>query len=269
MTRDGLVMMSDSRTNAGFDQATQARKMFTFVQQGERVFILLTSGNLALAQSVITLIRQDFNEGRGIGAADSLYAASRSVGEQIRRVSALDGPALRKDSMKFNVNILLGGQVRGERPGLCMIYPQGNPLAASKETCYLQIGECKYGKPILDRGISYQETSLEEAAKYALLSMDATIRSNVTVGPPIDISIYRMDTFDITEQRRFKEADPDLSSIHSNWETALRRAVADLPSIDFSNSIPDFYRPKPKNYVPQQDLDLTPTLQAGHPDVED
>jgi putative proteasome-type protease len=256
MTRDGIVMMSDSRTNAGFDQANVARKMYSFVKHGERVIVLLSSGNLALAQSVITLVRQEFNENRGIAVAESLYEAARAVGEQIRKVAALDGAALRKDSMKFNVNILLGGQIRGDRPGLYMIYPQGNPLSASKDACFLQIGECKYGKPILDRGVSYNQTSLEEAAKYALLSMDATIRSNVTVGPPIDLLIYKADEFEVTQQRRFKENDPDLAAIHSQWEQSLRRAVAQLPELDFSQSAPAFYIQKPKHPVLQTVMDL-------------
>src|SRR3954453_20090864 len=193
MTHQGLVLASDSRTNAGYDQVNTCRKMYTFVQEGERVFVVLTSGSLSLTQSVITLLRRDFDAGLGLGAVPSLYDAARVVGNQIRRVSDLDRAALERDDFRFNVHLLLGGQVRGEPPGLYLVYPQGNPLAATEDSPYLQIGECKYGRPILDRGVRYDRTSLEEAAKYALVSLDSTMRSNVTVGPPIDLLVYGKD----------------------------------------------------------------------------
>ncbi len=125
-----------------------------------------------------------------------MYHAARIVGECVRRVSEIDRASLERDSFSFNVNLLLGGQVRGEDPELYLIYPQGNPLQATEDSPYLQLGECKYGRPILDRGIDLA-TSLEVAAKYALLSFDATMRSNVTVGPPIDLLIYRKNSFAI------------------------------------------------------------------------
>ncbi len=180
-------MASDSRTNAGHDQVNVARKMHLFEQPGERVFVLLSSGSLSCTQSIITLLRRDFDQGKGLAQAPSLYDAARIIGEEIRRVSELDRAALERDEFKFNVNLILGGQVRGESPGLFIIYPQGNPLQASEDSPYLQIGETKYGRPILDRGIRFDKTTLEEAAKYALLSLDSTMRSNVTVGPPIDL----------------------------------------------------------------------------------
>jgi putative proteasome-type protease len=116
MTKDGLVMASDSRTNAGYDQVNQARKMHSFVQEGERVFVLLSSGNLSLSQSAITLLREQYDEGGGLATAETLYDAARVVGDTVRRVSAIDGNALRRDNMKFNLNVILGGQVKGERP---------------------------------------------------------------------------------------------------------------------------------------------------------
>jgi len=130
-TKDGLVMASDSRTNAGHDQVNVARKMHTFVQPGERVFILLSSGSLSCTQSIITLLKRDFDQGKGLAQAPSLYDAARVIGEQVRRVSDMDREALERDDFKFNVNLVLGGQVRGESPGLFVIYPQGNPLQAS------------------------------------------------------------------------------------------------------------------------------------------
>jgi putative proteasome-type protease len=219
-TRDGLVMASDSRTNAGHDQVNIARKMHTFVQPGERVFILLSSGSLSCTQSIITLLKRDFDQGKGLAQAPSLYDAARVIGEQVRRVSDMDRDALERDDFKFNVNLFI-------------IYPQGNPLQASEDSPYLQIGETKYGRPILDRGIRFQRTTLEEAAKYALLSLDSTMRSNVTVGPPIDLLAYGVDEFEITRVRRFAASDPDLIKIGTRWEQALRQAVGRLPQIRF------------------------------------
>ncbi|MDB5330897.1 MAG: putative proteasome-type protease [Phycisphaerales bacterium] len=231
VTKYGLVMASDSRTNAGYDQVNTTRKMHTFVQPGERVFIILVSGSLSLSQSILTLLNRDFDAGKGLAQAPSMYDAARIIGEQMRRVSDLDRVALERDQYNFNVNILLGGQIRGEEPNLILIYPQGNPLQATEDSPYLQIGETKYGRPILDRGIKYDRTTLEEAAKYALLSMDSTMKSNVTVGPPVDLLVYSLDELDITRHRRFKEDDPDLTKIRVRWEQALRQAVLRLPNV--------------------------------------
>src|ERR1051325_9016202 len=226
-------MASDSRTNAGHDQVNIARKMHVFVQPGERVFILLSSGSLSCTQSILTLLRRDFDEGKGLAQAPSLYDAARIIGEEVRRVSDMDRAALERDEFKFNVNLIVGGQVRGERRGLFIVYPQGTPLQASEDSPYLQIGETKYGRPILDRGIRFHRTTLEEAAKYALLSLDSTMRSNVTVGPPIDLLAYGVDELEITRLRRFAASDPDLIKIGMRWEQALRQAVARLPQIRF------------------------------------
>src|SRR5256886_9944898 len=226
-------MASDSRTNAGHDQVNIARKMHVFVQPGERVFILLSSGSLSCTQSIITLLRRDFDEGKGLAQAPSLYDAARIIGDEGRRVSDMDRAALERDEFKFNVNLILGGQVRGESPGLFIIYPQGNPLQASEDSPYLQIGETKYGRPILDRGIRYDRTTLEEAAKYALISLDSTMRSNVTVGPPIDLLVYGRDELRVTRHRRLDADDADLKGIRAQWEQALRKAVFGLPAIPF------------------------------------
>ena len=232
-TRHGLVMASDSRTNAGHDQVNVARKMHVFVRPGERVFVLLSSGSLSCTQSIITQLRRDFDAGKGLAQAPSLYDAARVVGEEVRHVSDMDRAALERDEFKFNVNFILGGQVQGEPPGLFIVYPQGNPLQASEDSPYLQIGETKYGRPILDRGIRFAQTTLEEAAKYALLSLDSTMRSNVTVGPPIDLLAYGVDELTVTRQRRFTATDPDLVKIGVRWQQALRQAVARLPQIRF------------------------------------
>ncbi|MDQ1408650.1 MAG: putative proteasome-type protease, partial [Acidobacteriaceae bacterium] len=130
-TQEGLVLASDSRTNAGFDQVNVCRKMYSFVQPGERMFVILTSGSLSISQSVVTLLRADFESGRGLAQASSLYDAARIVGNCVRRISELDRASLERDSFSFNVHLLLGGQVRGQEPNLYLIYPQGNPIAAT------------------------------------------------------------------------------------------------------------------------------------------
>jgi putative proteasome-type protease len=236
LTHQGLVLASDSRSNAGYDQVNVCRKMHLFVKEGERVFIVLTSGGLSLTQSVITLLGRDFQQGAGLASAPSMYDAARVVGEQVRRVSDLDRKALEQDDFQFNVYLILGGQIRGEGPNLYLIYPQGNPLAATEDSPYLQIGECKYGRPILDRGIRYHMTTLEEAAKFALISLDSTMRSNATVGPPIDLAVCKVDDLRVTHHRRFLAKDPDLREIQMQWEHALRKAVLELPAIKFDEN---------------------------------
>ncbi|MBY0526173.1 MAG: hypothetical protein K2R98_22455 [Gemmataceae bacterium] len=231
VTQQGLVMASDSRSNAGYDQVNITCKMHTFMRPKERVFIILTSGSLSLTQSILTQLRRDFDQGRGLAEAPTLYDAARVIGEQVRRISELDRAALERDDYHFNVHLLLGGQIHDEPPNLYLIYPQGNPLAATEDSPYLQIGECKYGRPILDRGVCYDRTTLEEAAKYALISLDSTMRSNVTVGPPIDLVLYVRDDLAIHRRRRFGTDDPDLQEIRHQWEQTLRKAVQELPAI--------------------------------------
>lgn len=238
ITRDGLVMASDSRTNAGFDQVNVCGKMHKFVDKGKRVMIALTSGSLSCSQSIITLLRRDFKAGKGLAAADTMYDAARVIGQQIKQVAALDRDTLARDNFHFNVHILLGGQIAGEPPELYLIYPQGNPLQASRESPYLQIGETKYGRPILDRGVRYDSTPLETAVKYALISLDSTMRSNVAVGPPIDLAVYHRDSLEFTECRRFDENDPDLLTIRNSWEQALRQGMQDLPMVDLKPNRP-------------------------------
>jgi putative proteasome-type protease len=233
ITREGLVMASDSRTNASYDQVNVCRKMHTFVDPGERVFVLLTSGSLSCSQSIVTLLRRDFDQGTGLATVSSMYDAARAVGDQVRRVSAMDRQALEEDRYTFNVHVLLGGQIRGQPHDLYLVYPQGNPLRATEDSPFLQIGEVKYGRPILDRGVRFERTTLDEAARYALISLDSTMRSNVTVGPPVDLLIYVLDELRITRQRRFFAKDPDLLAIHSQWEQSLRKAVQELPPVRF------------------------------------
>lgn len=231
MTRYGLVMASDSRTNSGYDQVNICKKMHLFEIPGERAFILLTSGNLSVAQSIITLLRRDFDQGQGLAAVSNMYDAARNVGDIVRRVSELDREALERDDFRFNVHFILGGQIKGEGHRLYVVYPQGNPLSASEDSPFVQIGEHKYGRPILLRGIRYGTTTLEEAAKYTLISLDSTMRSNVTVGPPIDLAVYRTGELRISSHRRFTDQDPEWLDVHRQWELGLRKAVLQLPDI--------------------------------------
>ena len=161
MTHEGLVMASDSRTNAGYDDLNVARKMHTFVQPGERVFVVLVSGSLSLSQSVINLVRASFDAGEGLAQANSMYEAAREIGQAVRQVSEIDRAALEKDGFSFNVHLLLSGQIRGEAPQSFLIYPQGNALSANEDSPFLQLGEYKYGRPILDRGIVFGSTTPE------------------------------------------------------------------------------------------------------------
>ncbi|BCM92370.1 hypothetical protein IAD21_04249 [Abditibacteriota bacterium] len=231
-TAAGLVMASDSRTSAG-DQVSVCQKMYLFVKPGERVFVLVTSGSLSLSQSVVTLLDKDFEAGAGLAAAPTLYDAARVVGDTIRRVGEMDRQYLERDKFSFNVHFIMGGQIKGAEHDLYLIYPQGNPLRASTDAPFLQIGETKYGRPILDRGIKYDSTPLEVASKYALISIDSTMRSNMTVGPPVDMLLYKADSLKVTHHRRLVASDPDLKEIHTRWEQSLRRAVSELPPVQF------------------------------------
>jgi putative proteasome-type protease len=237
-THQGLILASDSRSNAGYDQVNTCRKMFTFVTPGERAIAVLTSGSLSLTQSVTTMLRRGYRVGEGLASAATFYDAVRVIGECMRQVADLDRAALEKDGLNFNIHMLVAGQIRGEEPQLYMVYPQGNPLAATAEMPFLQIGEYKYGRPIIERGVVYSATTLEAAAKYALLSFDATMRSNVTVGPPIEMLLYRANSLEFDEYRSFGADDPLMLSIHRQWEYSLRHAVEQLPEIPFNACLP-------------------------------
>lgn len=233
ITKYGLVMASDSRTNAGNDQVNTVKKMHTFATPGERVFVLLSAGSLSCTQSILTILRRQYDKGMGLASAATMYDAARVVGQAVREVAAIDRESLERDQYTFNVHIILGGQIKGEPPALFMIYPQGNPLQTSEDCPFMQIGETKYGRPILDRGIRFAQTSLEEACKYALLSIDSTMKSNVTVGPPVDLIVYSTDELDLHRHRRFAADDPALTKMRQRWEQGLRQAVSRLPEIRF------------------------------------
>lgn len=234
LLEQGLVFASDSRTNAGVDRVSIARKMTIFEQPGDRFMTLLSSGNLAITQAVIRHLQEDLETG-GEGdlfAAPSMFAATRMVGAALRKVHDIDAESMQEQGHGFNASFIMGGQVDGGEARIFMIYSAGNFIEATVEAPYLQIGETKYGKPIIDRTITFQ-SSLDEAVKCALVSFDATMRSNVSVGPPIDIVTYRRDSLKIGLRVQLGEDDPFLRLIRDYWGGALRRAFDDMPDPDW------------------------------------
>ncbi len=232
LLKDGLVMLSDSRTNAGVDNIATFRKMTVWEQPGERVVVLLSAGNLAVTQAVVTYLEEGMGEqSEPLLAAPSMFRTAQLVGQAVRAVYTEVGGALEaKDPGAFNVSFLLGGQVKGRRCRLFQVYAAGNFIHASERTPFLQIGEHKYGKPILDRALSH-ETDLRVAAKLALLSMDSTLRSNLSVGLPLDLLIYRADALKTDLRRSIDEDDPYFREIRQGWSSSLRNAIAALPDI--------------------------------------
>jgi len=226
----GLVMASDSRTNAGVDHVATFPKMTVFEKPGERVLVILTSGNLAISQAVISRLKKTITDNTepNLHSVSSLFDVARVVGEALRAVHHEDGEHLKKHQSEFTQSILLGGQITGEKPRLFNIYAAGNFIEAVAETPYFQIGETKYGKPILDRVIG-NHSSLAEAAKCTLLSFDSTIRSNLSVGLPIDLLIYRADSFSASCTQRITDNDPYFRELSKSWSEGLRRVFSEIP----------------------------------------
>jgi putative proteasome-type protease len=228
----GLVLLSDSRTNAGVDQINTFRKMATFQRPSERVLVLMSAGNLAISQAVVNLLHDNLEnstEPAKIFSAPNMFAAARVVGDALREVYARDATYLKDQGHDFNGTFILGGQIRGEEPRLFHIYSAGNFIESSRETPYFQIGESKYGKPIIDRVISFS-SSLAQAAKCALVSMDSTIRSNLTVGPPLDLAIVRRDEFRLATHISIDFDNEYFKMIRTRWGFALQEVFSELPN---------------------------------------
>jgi putative proteasome-type protease len=234
VTRSGLVMAADSRTNAGVDYISTYQKLFDFSEPGQRTLLLCTSGNLSITQSVINLLNQDLNhkESENLHTIATMHEVAQYIGQKVRQVQHRERPWLEQDGIDFACTMLLGGQIRGEAHGLYMIYSQGNFIQATPETPFLQVGETKYGKPILDRTLTF-DTSLDDAAKGALLSIDSTMKSNISVGPPIDLVMYTANSFLIRHQMRLRKGDPYLEKIRNLWEISLREAFDRMPNVDW------------------------------------
>lgn len=236
LTNFGLVMAADSRTNAGVDYVSIHQKLFDFSVTGERVIFLCTAGNLSMTQSTITLLKRDLELGANLNlhSVTSSYDMARYIGTKLRQLQEQDRSWLEKDHIDFGCTLLLGVQIKGEDPALYLIYRQGNCIQAASETPFLQIGEAKYGKPILDRILTV-ETSLEAAAKCALLSIDSTMKSNISVGPPVNLVMYERDTFQVRHELRLKMGAPYLAQIRRAWEESLRNAFQQMPDIDWEH----------------------------------
>jgi putative proteasome-type protease len=228
----GLVLLSDSRTNAGVDQINTFRKMTTFLRPDERVLVLMSAGNLAITQAVVNILHENLDNAEKpakLLQAKNMFEAARVVGEALREVDLRDGVYLKEHGHEFNGTFILGGQIRGEEPRLFHIYSAGNFIESSRETPYFQIGESKYGKPIIDRVIS-RSSSLAQAAKCALVSMDSTIRSNLTVGPPLDLAIVRRDEFRLATHISVDFEHPYFKMIRTRWGFALQEVFSELPN---------------------------------------
>jgi len=229
---DGLIFASDSRTNAGVDNFAKFCKMTVFQRRGDRVLVLLSSGNLAGTQAVISLLKQhgDTDESENVWSARTMFDTAIMVSDAMREVDRRDGEHLAQTASGFNASFILGGQIQGEPMRLFRIYSEGNFIEAGEETPYFQTGETKYGKPIIDRVIT-AGTSLNDAAKCVLVSFDSTMRSNLSVGMPIDLLCYRRDSLAVEMQRRFAEGDAYFSALSEKWSAGTRNVFRELPNL--------------------------------------
>ncbi|MFU8897852.1 MAG: peptidase [Roseinatronobacter sp.] len=228
----GLVLLSDTRTNAGLDNISTYRKMFTFEEPGERVIVMMTAGNLSVTQTTIARLTEDINNpdathDSSIMKAENMLDVATMVGEMLSRVTAETKMRMDRMNQSASASMIVAGQRKGGRMRLFLIYPEGNFIEATDDTPYLQIGEHKYGKPILDRVIS-ADTPLEDARKAVLLSMDSTLRSNLSVGMPLDMAVIEADALRITEQRRIEANDEQFAAMSAAWSQALRDAFTQI-----------------------------------------
>jgi putative proteasome-type protease len=232
LTREGLVMMADTRTNAGLDNISTFRKLHRFQREGDKVMIIASAGNLALTQSVLSLVQDglsnpETDELETLLDQTSMFKAAQFLGRAIRSVYDTDGIYLEKHGAVFDISMLLGGQMRDGQMRLFMLYAAGNFIEATPDTPYLQIGEHKYGKPILDRAIEF-ETSIPDAFKIGLISMDSTMRSNIGVSMPLDVITSSRDSLDCQRDLRIKHDDTYFQELSANWSSALRAAYQSI-----------------------------------------
>ena len=239
LVKDGLVMMADTRTNAGLDNISTFRKLHIFKRPGERIMAIATAGNLALTQSVISTLNEglenpETGEVETLLNAPTMFQAAQRIGRAIRNVHALEDSALRAEDINFDISFLFGGQIKGARMRLFMVYTAGNFIECTTDTPYLQVGEHKYGKPVLDRAISY-DVDLYDALKVALVSMDSTMRSNLGVGMPIDILLVRPDICEAELDYRIEPGEPYFHDLRARWSAALRAAHQNIPRPPYSS----------------------------------
>ena len=232
LVEKGLVFAADSRTNAGVDYISSYQKLFDFSEPNERVIILCTAGSLSTSQSVIHELEHDIKTDADVNlhTVTSMHRAASYLGDKMRQVQDRDRDWLSKDGIDYQSTFLIGGQIAGEAPALYLVYSQGNFIAATPETPYLQIGETKYGKPILDRTVR-ATSPLNNVAKSTLLSIDSTMRSNISVGPPIDMVLDETGALEVRDRIQLHEDDPYLDKMREYWEQALEEASKKLPNI--------------------------------------
>jgi len=229
----GLVFMSDSRTNAGLDQISTYRKMIVYEKPGDRFMVMLSAGNLSISQSVREILQvEKLDNGEHqppltIWNATSMFDVARVLGSAVRRVYEQDGPSLKQAGVDFNATMIIGGQIAGEAMRLFLVYSAGNFIEATRETCYFQAGESKYGKPVLDRMIT-PATPLEQAAKCALVSMDSTLKSNLSVGLPLDLLVYENNRFATQKIVCIDEHNPYFQMIRGTWGHKLRQVFESI-----------------------------------------
>lgn len=256
----GLVFLSDSRTNAGMDQISTYRKMMIYEKPGDRFMVMLSAGNLSISQSVREILQVEKVD-RGpdlppltIWNAESMFDATRVLGAAVRRVYDQDGPSLKQAGVDFNASMIFGGQIKGEAMRMFLVYSAGNFIEATRETCFFQIGESKYGKPILDRVLT-PATPLDEAAKCALVSMDSTLKSNLSVGLPLDLLVYREGAMQSNEHVCIDNENPYFQMIHSTWGQRLREVfeAIDDPRWDGGNT-PHPLMPVNQRYEPMRKI---------------
>jgi putative proteasome-type protease len=231
----GMLFASDSRTNAGVDQIARFSKMRVIVNEGERVIVTLSSGNLSITQNALNTLEERARAGDNslnLWNAQSMFDIARLIGDSLREAKSRDGPFLMQSNIDSSASFLVGGQIRGEPPRLFNVYSEGNFIEATADTCYFQSGETKYGKPIIDRVIN-RRASLVDATKCTMVSFDSTMRSNISVGLPIDLMVYETDSLRIRMQRRIDEDDPYYQMVHRQWGEGLRQVFAQLPNPDW------------------------------------
>jgi len=227
----GIVFASDSRTNAGIDNVSTFRKMKVFERSGERALVIINSGNLAVTQATINLLEQAIkhNAEHHLMNATSMYDVAELIGVSLREVRHRDGPFLMENNVDGNANFIVGGQIAGEEQRLFLVYSEGNFIEATAETPYFQIGEVKYGKPIIDRVIN-AATCMEDTIKCVLVSFDSTMRSNLSVGMPIDLACYNRGSLHLNKTHRFDDQDLYMQQLRLSWGEGVRRAFAELPN---------------------------------------
>lgn len=232
---DGLVFMSDTRTNAGVDNFSSARKMFTWSVPGERAITLMTAGNLATTQAVVALLdeRSKAVEDRdpSILSQTSMFQIARLVGATLKEVIAYSSPSGQSADDQFSASVIVGGQIKGGRSTIFLVYPEGNFIEITEDSPFFQIGEAKYGKPILVRAYD-PSMSFADAVRLLSVSFDSTVKSNLSVGLPLDLHIYENDAFHADRQRRIEETDEAYTKTTSQWSTALKAALENLQTIE-------------------------------------